>query len=147
MGRALNVTTATELSISMKNYMKIYKSLLDRLKNQHLAIDEIINNTTHHRINLRPTPEKWNIHDNIAHLARYQIIFIDRVNRILNENIIPHFDRYKAENDPDFESFRAMTDYNLLTSIKEERLKLIALIFSLSETDLEKSGVHKSSEL
>ena len=122
--------------------MKIYTSLNDRLKSQHLTIGEIVGNVSFERKIIRPAVDKWNIHDNIAHLAKYQITFIERINKILNEDA-PHFDRYKAEDDTDFEVFRKRSDDYLSKCLNEQRTKLIGLISSLSEKDLERIGVHK----
>lgn len=122
--------------------MKIYTSLNDRLKTQHLTIAEIISNVSPERMIIRPAADKWNIHDNIAHLAKYQITFIERINKILNEDV-PLFERYKAENDPEFEIFRKRSDEDLLKNINEQRIKLNELIFNLSEKELERTGIHK----
>lgn len=122
--------------------MLIYSSLADRLKTQHVATGEIIKNVLPERIILRPAPNKWNIHDNIAHLAKYQISFIERINKILNEDV-PHFERYKAEDDPEFETFRKQSDAELVKSLDEERIKVIELINGLSERDLQRIGIHK----
>ena len=122
--------------------MKIYTSINDRLKSQHLTIAEIIGNVSFERKIIRPAGDKWNIHDNIAHLAKYQITFIERINKILNEDV-PHFDRYKAGDDTDFEVFRKQNIEYLLKCLNEQRTKLIGLISSLSEKDLERIGVHK----
>ena len=122
--------------------MKIYTSLNDRLKSQHLTIAEITGNVSFERMMVRPAADKWNIHDNIAHLAKYQITFIERINKILNEDV-PHFDRYKAEDDAEFELFRKRSDDYLLKCLNEERIKLSEIIYSLSEKDLGRIGVHK----
>jgi uncharacterized damage-inducible protein DinB len=122
--------------------MKIYKSLIDRLENQHLTIIELIKKLSSKRKTIRPAIDKWNIHENIAHLTRYQLIFVDRLKKIQIENS-PSFERYKTENDPDFEMFRKMSEYDLLKSLNENRLKLNELVFNLSEDDLVKIGVHK----
>lgn len=122
--------------------MKIYTSLNDRLKSQYLAIAEIISDASAERMITRPAAGKWNIHDNIAHLAKYQITFIERINKILNEDV-PHFERYKAEEDPEFEIFGKQSDDDLLKGLNEQRIRLTSLIYSLSDKDLQKTGVHK----
>ncbi len=59
--------------------MTLYKSLYDRLKNQHETIENIISKTDKVRLTLHPLPNKWSIKDNIAHLTKYQPVFIDRI--------------------------------------------------------------------
>jgi uncharacterized damage-inducible protein DinB len=122
--------------------MKIYNSLVDRLKNQHLTINELIETLPESRKALRPTKNKWSIHDNVAHLTKYQLVFIGRITKILNEQA-PQFERYKAEDDPDFEKFRNMSESDLVGSLKKNRVKLNELVLNLSRTDLERIGIHK----
>jgi uncharacterized damage-inducible protein DinB len=122
--------------------MEIYKSLIDRLENQHLTIFEVIEKLPSKRKTIRPAVDKWNIHDNIAHLTKYQLVFIDRLEIILKGHS-PHFERYKAENDPDFEMFRKMNESDLLKSLNQDRRALIGLISNLAEGDLVKIGVHR----
>ena len=112
--------------------MEIYKSLVDRLENQHLTIVELI----------EKLPSKRNIHDNIAHLTKYQLVFIERLKKILMGNS-PYFERYEAENDPDFEMFRKMNENDLLKSLNQNRELLNDLVVNLLEDDLIKTGVHK----
>jgi hypothetical protein len=94
------------------------------------------------RKTVRPEISKWNIHDNLAHLAKYQIVFIDRL-RIISEGHTPYFERYKAEKDNDFEEYREMTESDLLKSINLNRKFLHDLVSNLSDDDLTKIGVHK----
>ncbi|MEO6329374.1 MAG: DinB family protein [Ginsengibacter sp.] len=122
--------------------MKIYTSQIHRFKSQHLTVGEIIHNLSPERMLIRPAPDKWNIHDNIAHLAKSQITFRERISKILSEDA-PHFERYKPEDDPEFEAFTKRSVDDLLKYLDEERIKFAALIYSLSEKELERVGVHK----
>jgi len=56
--------------------MKVYSSLLDRLKTQHQSIENILLAIGADRVLIKPQPDKWNIHDNVAHLTSYQPIFL-----------------------------------------------------------------------
>ena len=80
----------------------IYSSLTERLKNQHKTIASIIIKLNNSQIQYRPSPGKWNIHENIAHLAKYQLVFIDRIRKILAIEE-PAFGAYRAEDDKEFE--------------------------------------------
>jgi uncharacterized damage-inducible protein DinB len=122
--------------------MEIYKSLISRLENQHLTIFELIEKLPSKRITIRPAIDKWNIHDNIAHLTKYQLVFIDRLRAII-KGYSPHFERYKAEHDSDFERFRKMAESDLLKSLNQNRKLLSDLILDLPGDDLGKTGVHK----
>jgi hypothetical protein len=121
--------------------MPLYSSIADRLKSQHLALEPLISNSDQTRLNYNPAPGKWSVIDNIAHLATYQPIFLDRVRLILNENE-PSFTRYVADNDPEFESCRKLPVVELINSLKSGREAITKVIFSLTETELQHCGLH-----
>ncbi|MCW3123916.1 MAG: DinB superfamily protein [Flavipsychrobacter sp.] len=122
--------------------MQVYAALTDRLKTQHLAIENILLTTTANRVVIKPEPDKWSIHDNIAHLAKYQPVFSDRISRILLEDE-PFFDRYVAELDPEFENYRALDTDILLKQLNEDRKKIYDLITTLDDARLNRTGIHK----
>jgi DinB superfamily len=122
--------------------MPLYKSLFNRLSTQHEAIAYIIAKTSFANLNRHPAPGKWSAQDNIAHLAKYQPVFIDRMNLILIQDN-PVFERYTAESDPDFEAWRAKPTATLLKTLETDRQHLLDLITSLDEEQLHRIGVHK----
>jgi hypothetical protein len=120
----------------------MYKSLLDRLANQHESISFIIQNISDEGLEKKPLPGKWSIKDNIAHLAKYQKVFIERKNQILTTDQ-PFFNRYAAENDNDFESWRQYSMPALLNFINDDRRDIWYSVSNLSAEDLNKIGIHK----
>ena len=86
-------------------------------------------------------PGKWSAHDNLAHLARYHQIFLDRIARILTEDA-PAFDRYRAEDDADWQGWRTLPTSQVLTRLASMRTKLMARLRSLNEGDFERNGIH-----
>lgn len=122
--------------------MKLYNSLVDRLKNQHETIEVLISKIESHRLTAQSAPGKWSIKDNVAHLAKYQPGFIKRINTILEEDI-PVFERYRAENDPEFEAWRKKEINELLSILMTDRRTIFHLISNLSEQLLERTGIHK----
>jgi hypothetical protein len=84
--------------------MNYNESLMEKLKVQHLALPHLITGVTANHLLWPPLAGKWSIHDNIAHLARYQQLFITRIDQILFSNI-PVFEPYKADVDPGFAVF------------------------------------------
>jgi hypothetical protein len=119
----------------------IYSSLKERLNNQHKAISAIIIKLNNERILSRPSRGKWNIHENIAHLARYQPVFIDRIRKILAIDE-PEFAAYKAEEDKEFELYCAFTTYELLKKISADREEIFNLITHLPVDKTERIGIH-----
>ena len=122
--------------------MDVYTSLNLRLKTQHEAIPKIISTITSNRLLVKPQPNKWNIIDNLAHLTRYQEVFIDRINQILiQEN--PFFGRYAADEDPEFERFRNINTGLLIKQMNRDRSVIYDLVTSLPAGQLDRCGAHK----
>jgi hypothetical protein len=119
----------------------IYSSLTERLKNQHKTIASIIIKLNNRQLNQRVNKGKWTIHENIAHLAKYQPVFLDRIRQILT-NEAPEFAAYKAEDDDEFEIYCAFTTYELLKKISSDREVIFHLITHLSPDKLDRIGTH-----
>jgi hypothetical protein len=120
----------------------IYSSLRNRLQNQHESISHIIADSPASILELAPAEGKWTIKDNVAHLAKYQPVFIERINMIRKNNESA-FDRYLAENDPEFETWRKKDIDHLLGQMKSDRKTLYRLVTGLSEKDLNRTAHHK----
>ena len=119
----------------------IYSSLTERLKNQHKTIASIIIKLNNSQLQYHPSPGKWNIHENIAHRAKYQPVFIDRIRKILT-NDEPAFEVYKADDDDEFEIYCAFTTYELLKKISSDREVIFHLITHLPIDKLDRIGTH-----
>jgi uncharacterized damage-inducible protein DinB len=119
----------------------IYSSLTERLRNQHKTIASIIIKLNNRQIQQHPIRDKWSIHENIAHLAKYQPVFLDRMRLILT-NDGPEFEAYKAEDDDEFEIYCAFTPYELLKKISTDREVIFHLITHLPPNKLERTGTH-----
>ena len=125
--------------------MELSASALSRLAYQHLSISELISEIDDARLHLHPQPGKWSIHDNIAHLARYNIIFQDRIRTILQEDA-PEFSRYIAEDDEAFPSWQKKNTNALIDSIALERKRISTMAASLLSDQLLRIGVHPRFE-
>jgi hypothetical protein len=121
--------------------MNLYTSLPERLKTQHLAIEQLVIGITIDKLTISPAPGKWSALDNIAHLARYQKIFAGRMHQILDENT-PVFDRYNGDLDPEFSPFRLMTLVELLEIINADRIIIFHLLSGLTDKELSRIGIH-----
>jgi uncharacterized damage-inducible protein DinB len=119
----------------------IYSSLTERLKNQHKTIASIIIKLNNRQIQQHPIRDKWSIHENIAHLAKYQPVFLERMRLVLT-NDGPEFEAYKAEDDDEFEIYCAFTTYELLKKISTDREVIFHLITHLPPDKLERIGTH-----
>ena len=92
-------------------------------------------------LNKNVAPGKWSAHDQLAHLARYHQIFLQRIERILAEQS-PEFSRYRAEDDPEWPAWSGLPTQQVLARLSSMRAKLMARLHSLSEEDFERTGVH-----
>jgi uncharacterized damage-inducible protein DinB len=88
-----------------------------------------------------PVPGKWSALENLAHLARYHEIFLERIERILSETN-PGFSRYRAEDDPQWEAWKTLAYKEVAAKLASLREMLISRLKSLSEKDYERTGVH-----
>ena len=122
--------------------MELYKALIDRLTSQHLVIRELISNVTEEQLGNKPSPNTWSIHDNIAHITMYHLVFYKRLQLIIeNEGI--EFERYKPDEDTGFKNWQNMSTEDLLNKLNENRKLLIDFIFSLKENQLSRSATHQ----
>lgn len=120
----------------------IYPSILKRLRSQHDSIPKIILDKDDEKLYKSPAPVKWSAFDNIVHLAKYQPAFIDRINTIL-ETDEPVFERYSADNDPEFAQWQQWTLDEVWTRLQQDRERLFALISNLTDEEIRRIGIHK----
>ena len=121
--------------------MELSASALSRLAYQHLTISELVYEVSETMMYYQPAPGKWSIHDNIAHLARYNTIFQDRIQTMLKIDN-PEFDRYAAEGDKEFPAWQARSTKSLLDSIALERKIISTMASSMSPEQLARTGMH-----
>lgn len=96
------------------------ESLKFRLLHQYDQLDNLVKGLSENFIQTRHKPDKWSIHENIAHLARYQEIFINRLENIINEEQ-PNFGRYNADEDDLFENWVQLSIEDIIRKTKEMR--------------------------
>ncbi len=92
-------------------------------------------------LSARRIPGKWSAHEQLAHLARYHQIFLQRIDRMLSERA-PEFSRYRAEEDPEWPAWTSLPTPQLLVRLSSMRAKLMARLRSLREEDFACTGVH-----
>jgi hypothetical protein len=94
------------------------KLILSLLYAQFELLESVSRSIAEQHFQIQPAQAKWSAHLHLAHLVRYQVAFIQRVELILNRDV-PQIDRYKAEEDLDFEPWKALKREELLNSYKE----------------------------
>jgi hypothetical protein len=121
--------------------MNLPISISDRLITQHHSLETIIAGLGEKHILNHPIPDKWSIKDNIAHLARYQLVYLNRLNIILTRDT-PVFDAYLAETDNEFEKWLRISLDQLLEEIYADRKIIIDQLDNLTKNELERVGIH-----
>jgi hypothetical protein len=116
-------------------------SILNRLSAQPDALNHILFGLNEEQIRQRPQPDKWSIFENIAHLGRYQEVFLDRMQQI-NTVDVPLFSRYVADDDPGFADWTRLSFEELTERMRGERAALNAFLSILHEEQLTRVGLH-----
>ncbi len=115
--------------------------LKDNLNNQLTFLLRQLENVDQVFFEKRPIPNKWSIHEHLAHLGRYQEIFLERLAFILKGGN-PYLERYKAEQDTQFYDWCAFTKEDIIQRAILVRQQIIDLIGQLTEEQIQQTGVH-----
>lgn len=89
----------------------------------------------------RPSPDKWSAREHLAHVGRMHEIYADRIAAILGSRA-PELPPYRAEDDPKWSRWREMPAPEILERAARLREELASRLRLLSETDLDRIGVH-----
>jgi uncharacterized damage-inducible protein DinB len=89
----------------------------------------------------RPASGQWSAHENLAHLARHQVVFLERLRRILSESA-PQLGRYLAEEDPDWPEWSRLPTQEVFSRHTAVRAEFVRLGKALSQADASRVGIH-----
>ena len=117
------------------------RGALDRLETQLEALPTLLAQTRPEQLDARPAPETWSARENLAHLARYHAVFLERLDRILTEDT-PSFSRYRAEEDPDWPAWRSLPLEEILARLKALRARVVEAARALTEDQTRRRGLH-----
>ena len=104
-------------------------------------LSEALRGVSPQSLTRRALPDKWSARENLAHLARYHEVFVERIERIMAAEK-PIFARYRAEEDPQWPKWSDRPAPDLLSELASLRAKLIVKLRSLTEEDFQRTGVH-----
>ena len=121
--------------------MQMPSSISTRLQYQHKSLLEILDGLSDEQIRQQINPGKWSIFENIVHLQTYQHTFINRIQKILDEEN-PVFTPYTAEADPLFHDNCTKSSREVMQDMLTIRKDFSACVLSFKETDLVKEGRH-----
>jgi len=115
---------------------------LGRLQTQlHGFLDECLRGVPVEVLSRPRVEGKWSALENLAHLARYQEVFLDRVEKIRREEK-PGFAAYRAEKDPEWSTWQKLEYKEVLARMAASRDQLLARLESLSDDEYARVGVH-----
>jgi uncharacterized damage-inducible protein DinB len=121
--------------------MGLPESTAIRLRTQLGCLPTILAGISEDSLDRRPLPEKWSARENLAHLARYHEMFLERIERIRREDR-PLLARYVAEDDPKWPQWAAVPVGELLTRLRALRAQMLELVQQLSDAELSRTAVH-----
>lgn len=116
-------------------------STLSRLASQLDNLALILGQATAEKLGRRPAPDKWSAHEHLAHLARHQQVFLDRMARIVCEEA-PSVGSYCAEQDPEWPVWQALPIDEVLARLHSGRRELLSFLAGLSLEDSARVGTH-----
>lgn len=116
-------------------------TLLSRLETQLDAL-ELFTGLSEEAFMQRPLPDKWSAHENLAHIGQYHSVFLARLKR-MGEEDEPQFDRFKADEDPDFLAWVAKEPSDVLFDLNKARTELIDYLKVQNELYFYRCGKHR----
>ncbi|TND08990.1 MAG: hypothetical protein FD123_1844 [Bacteroidetes bacterium] len=119
----------------------LHPTHIHQLEHQHELVVQIFRRTSPASWKAQPEPGKWSMHDQLAHLARYQQVFLGRMQEILDHDGVS-FQRYVAENDPQFAVTQNESTENLLELLLKTRAEIVSRAHSLSAEESGRKGIH-----
>jgi hypothetical protein len=119
----------------------IPQALLGRLQSQLDALGPILRGAGEADLTSRPAGGQWSAHENLAHLGRVQEMLFLRLERILGEDR-PELRRYRAEEDPDWPAWAALSPAEALDRLGRRRAELVARVAGLGPDEARRTGVH-----
>ena len=121
--------------------MELPEATKIRLKTQHLIIDELMDKLTEEQCNVELLQGKWTVHQQLAHLVRYQQVFYERIHLIINSfNIV--ISPYVANEDDKFPEVLKMSVSDLRKELVVMRQTINDFYFNLNSGELVRKGRH-----
>ena len=121
--------------------MPLPETTATRLKTQLNCLPIILAGISDDALNRRPYPDKWSARENLAHLARYHEMFLERIERIRREDR-PPLPRYAAETDPEWPGWIALPVSEVLARLRTLRAQMLELVEKLSGAELSRTAIH-----
>ena len=119
----------------------INENTLRRLESQVEVVPVLLAGAAPDAVAERPVSGQWSARENLAHLARYHAVFLERFHRMLEEDR-PILGRYRAEEDPAWPEWSGLPLEEILAKLKTLRAEIVSLARGLSDEQVNRAGVH-----
>ncbi len=129
------------LPILNLNDLPLPAATILRLREQLDCLETLLDGTAPGALDRRPAPDKWSARENLAHLARYHEMFLERIQRILTEER-PSLPRYRAEDDSEWPTWAGMPTAAVLAKMRALRFEFIERVEKLADHELSRTAVH-----
>jgi uncharacterized damage-inducible protein DinB len=121
--------------------MQLPESTALRLRTQLDCLPTILAGVTDDALERRSIPGKWSAREVLAHLARYQDVFLSRLRRLRTESN-PILPRYRAEDDPEWPLWINRETTEIFEVLQAQREVLMHEVASMADADLTRTGIH-----
>jgi uncharacterized damage-inducible protein DinB len=111
------------------------------LANQYKMLDELLENINKNILVTKPESGKWSVFENIAHLGRYNEVFLGRMQEIQYKHN-PSFNRYVADNETGFIEWSSKSLDLVFSDFNSSRETIINFFEFLSDEQLQRTGTH-----
>ncbi len=116
-------------------------TILYRLKFQYNQVPYLIDGCSDVFLLKQHIPEKWSIHEHLAHLGRYQEVYMGRLESVLLGET-PDLGKYIAEDDLSFSDWVIMDTQQIISHTQHLRSDIHQRLTSLSPMQLGLKGKH-----
>lgn len=121
--------------------MPLPNSTQVRLETQLDALPVIIGNLRDAFLRKQPVADKWSILEHIGHLARYQEIFVQRLDMIMYQEL-PGIPPYRAEADIGWLIWQEADYTTIKRHLQDKRQEIIKQMAGYSPQQLKREGFH-----
>jgi uncharacterized protein (TIGR03083 family) len=120
---------------------KSHERVIERLKSSGEEVRRLCRDLDEITASTRTVPDKWSVKEILAHLAKLQEVFEQRVDAILAKEGAP-ITSYDPEKDAEFAAFAAKSADELWKGFEEGRQRLVGKLEKLAPADWHRKGSH-----
>jgi hypothetical protein len=115
-------------------------AILSRLRLQLASLPALLEGVSRRDYDVE-VDGRWSVTENVAHLARYHEVTIERVRLILSA-LEPTLDTYRAEADPEWAAWRGISFEDAVLRLHAARDTLVGILAELGPAQWTRTGRH-----